>query len=100
MAYGIKVVISCMYRFADIISYIRNCSHKRFIIIIIIYLFISSILIQFDVPLKIISVHMRLANQKVGPKREYPEKTTWLVLYVPHVGLEPTPDTAVRRSNG
>ena len=46
--------------------------------------------IQFNVPFKFISAHMRRANQKVGRKPENPAKNkpgtpasrTWLVLHV------------------
>ena len=65
----------------------------------------SFFLIQFYVPFKIISAHMRRANKYVGRKRENPEKNHLahpqdeLGLshnHVARVGLEPTPDTAVR----
>ena len=61
-------------------------------------------LIQFYVPFKIISAHMRW-RQSVGvakpvePKEKppgTPANRTWLVSHVPNVGLEPTPDTVVR----
>ena len=64
-------------------------------------------LIQFYVPFKIISAHMRRANQLVGENgrtpytiQEKPPGTpasrTWLVSHVARAGLKPTPDTAVR----
>ena len=72
--------------------------------------FYVSFLIQFYVLFKIISAHMRQANQQVWRKRENPEPSTpppppkkktpgtpasrtWLVSHVPRVEVEPTPDT-------
>ena len=59
--------------------------------------------IHLYVPFKIISAHMRRANQKVGRKWENPEKNHLAYLqaelglsHVARSGLEPTPDTAVR----
>ena len=55
--------------------------------------------IQFNVPFKFISAHMRRANQKVGRKRVNPEKNHLAHPHVSHVAraaLEPPPDTAVR----
>ena len=40
------------------------------------FLFIFFFLIQFYIPFKIISAHMRRANQQVERKRENPEKKT------------------------
>ena len=59
--------------------------------------------IQLYVPIKIISTHMRRANQYVGRQQENPERNH-LVHPQEELGLsqmwsawlEPTPDTAVR----
>ena len=61
-------------------------------------------LIQFYVPFKIISAHMRrgksVGRAKTGEPQEKPPDTsaskTWLVSHVARAGLEPTPVTAVR----
>ena len=56
-------------------------------------------LIQFNVPFKIISL-IETSQCVGGAKREYPRKPhdtpTSSVSHVASVGLEPTPDTAVR----
>ena len=60
--------------------------------------------IQFNVPFKIISAHLKrcqsVGGAKTGEPREKPPDTpasrTWLVSHVARAGLEPTPDTAVR----
>ena len=45
-----------------------------FVFFFLFFFFIIFFLIQFNVPFKIISAHMRRANQSVGRKRETPEK--------------------------
>ena len=66
--------------------------------------FFSFFLIQFNVPLKIISLISRRANLKVGANGSNPGKPpdttasrSWLVSHVASAGLEPTPVTAVRK---
>ena len=68
----------------------------------LVFLFVF-FLIQFYVPIKVISAHMRRANQQVGENGETLEKPpgtpasrTWLVSHVASAGLEPAPDTVVR----
>ena len=50
------------------------------------------------------SYETSLGGAKTGnPEKKTPDKPesrTWLVSHVPLVGLEPSPDTAVRSSNG
>ena len=60
-------------------------------------------IIQYNVPFKISSAHEKgqsVGGAKTGePKKKTPgtpASRTWLVSHVPRVGLEPTPDTAVR----
>ena len=69
----------------------------------VIFIYFSLCLIQVYVPFKIISAHMRRADQYVGRKRENPEKNHLAhpqaelgLSHVARAGLEPTPDTAVR----
>ena len=88
-----------------------NTLYKVGMILYLIYIFFFFFfffLIQFNVPFKIISAHMRrgqsVGGVKTGEPREKPPDTpasrTWLVSHVARAGLEPTPNTAVRRSNG
>ena len=59
----------------------------------------NTFLIQFYVPFKIMSAHMRRASRwaKMGDSREKtpdtPASRSWLVSHVASAGLEPTPDT-------
>ena len=78
-----------------------------FFLFIYFFFYLFYFLIQFYVPFKIISAHMRYVPisrwAKTGEPREPREKPpstptsiTWLVSHVASAGLEPTPDTAVR----
>ena len=98
--YGDHVAKSVAGQKANIISEVPVPLSFFFFLLLLLLLF----LIQFNVPFKIISAHMRryqsVGGAKTGEPREKPPDTpasrTWLVSHVARAGLEPTPDTAVR----
>ena len=67
------------------------------------FFFFFFFLIQFNVPFKIISLIE--TSQSIGGRNgrtpgkppDTPASRTWLVSHVASAGLEPTPDTAVRK---
>ena len=93
ISFAVTAKLICVFVFAN-----ADCWFSRVVAQIITTKFVC--LIQFYVPFKFISTHMRRVYQKVksktGEPREKPASRTWLVSHVLSEGLKTIPGIAVR----